>query len=145
MEAKELLLAVLRLPHNELSLFHVVVSDKLDRLEVESTVLASSKKRAEQVTLAFSEEGMSLTPSKRGGNGPSNDPQSALGKVRTAVLAIMNESEGKPVVIRDFYPRIMKETGLALGTIKANQGHVPGIKRNWGVWTMRQTSLTATI
>ena len=133
MDAKDLLLACLRLPRNELALFCVVLNDKHDSLEVQSTEVASSKNKAAQVTLAFSEAGMSLPERER----PKGfNPNSMLGKIKLATYKLMCEHEGKTVTIADHYHRIAQETGLTLKQVKSYICQVPGINREYGRWTM---------
>jgi len=135
LDSKDLLLACLRLPRNELSLFCVVLNDKHDSLEVQSTEVASSKNKAAQVTLAFSEEGMSL-PEREAGRPRGFNPNSLLGKVKLATYKLMRAHLGETVTIGDHYLSIAQETGLTLKQVKSNIYQVPGINREYGRWSM---------
>ena len=111
--------------------------DLLDAFEGEEP-RASKKisKRQQSALESLGEDVMAQLPQSKRGRKP--DPNSAKGRVRTALFDYLKENGASHISV--MVPALVKATGLPEQVVRNNAGQIPGIVRNYGTWSLKQAA-----
>lgn len=93
-------------------------------------------KRQQNALESLGEAVMSQLP--QSGRGRKPDPNSAKGRVRTALFDYLKENGASHISV--MVPALIKATGLSKEVVRNNAGQIPGIVRNYGTWSLKEAA-----
>ncbi len=142
MKTVELLQSVLSLPRDAQELFYHQLGERLGVGQPAMAKGPGLKKASAPAPVAKPQKAAALAlvpapiPSASESDahrGRKPDPNSNAGKVRDAVMNLLDQNPAG-VAIKNHLPKLAKKTGLDEETIKANWYTIPGVSRNEGIW-----------